>query len=192
MTFLCYPVFFVLFFKVDKIELPGRTFLSVPGYDEKVEFGVLVSFAYQVADSEEKLIVATTRVETMLGDTAVAVHPADERYKHLHGKYVVHPFCNRKLPIVADEFVEKEFGTGAVKITPAHDPNDFEVGKRHNLPFITILDDNGIIQQGYGKFTVSSVMFKLSLNGTSAEILDNDSITIISSCFKNNAHGCRL
>lgn len=97
-------------------------------------------------------------METMLGDTAVAVHPDDERYKHLHGKFVVHPFCDRKLPIVCDEFVEREFGTGAVKITPAHDPNDFEVGQRHKLPFITIFDDNGVIQGDYGKFTVSSLI----------------------------------
>lgn len=144
---------------MDKIELPGRTFLSVPGYTEKVEFGVLVSFAYQVADSDEKLIVATTRVETMLGDTAVAVHPEDERYKHLHGKFVVHPFCNRRMPIVADEFVERDFGTGAVKITPAHDPNDYEVGKRHDLPFITIFDDNGVVIGDYGKFAVSIFSF---------------------------------
>ncbi|CAG9840462.1 unnamed protein product [Diabrotica balteata] len=139
--------------EVDKVELPGRTFLSVPGYDEKVEFGVLVHFAYQVEGSEEKLIVATTRVETMLGDTAVAVHPDDERYTHLHGKYVIHPFCDRKLPIVVDDFVELGFGTGAVKITPAHDPNDYEVGKRHNLPFINIFDDEGLIVGDYGKFT---------------------------------------
>ncbi|XP_017772804.1 PREDICTED: valine--tRNA ligase [Nicrophorus vespilloides] len=139
--------------EVDKIEIPGRTFLSIPGYDEKVEFGVLVSFAYQVTDSDEKIIVATTRVETMLGDTAVAVHPDDERYKHLHGKFVVHPFCNRKIPIVTDSFVERDFGTGAVKITPAHDPNDYEVGQRNNLPFITMLDDNGIVIGDYGKFT---------------------------------------
>ncbi|XP_050518605.1 valine--tRNA ligase [Diabrotica virgifera virgifera] len=139
--------------EVDKVELPGRTFLSVPGYDEKVEFGVLVHFAYQVEGSDEKLIVATTRVETMLGDTAVAVHPDDERYTHLHGKYVTHPFCDRKLPIVVDDFVELGFGTGAVKITPAHDPNDYEVGKRHNLPFINIFDDEAIIVGDYGKFT---------------------------------------
>ncbi|CAH0546633.1 unnamed protein product [Brassicogethes aeneus] len=139
--------------EVDKVELPGRTFLSVPGYDEKVEFGVLVHFAYQVIGSDEKLIVATTRVETMLGDTAVAVHPNDERYKHLHGKFVSHPFCDRKIPIVVDDFVELGFGTGAVKITPAHDPNDYEVGKRHDLPFITIFNDEGIIIGDYGKFT---------------------------------------
>ncbi|XP_044258532.1 valine--tRNA ligase [Tribolium madens] len=139
--------------EVDKIEIPGRTFLSVPGYDEKIEFGVLVSFAYKIDGSDEIIVVATTRIETMLGDTAVAVHPEDARYKHLHGKQVIHPFCDRKLPIVLDEFVERDFGTGAVKITPAHDPNDYEVGKRHNLPFITIFDDKGYICGDYGKFT---------------------------------------
>ncbi|KAJ8937758.1 hypothetical protein NQ318_006621 [Aromia moschata] len=139
--------------EVDKVELPGRTLLSVPGYDEKIEFGVLVHFAYQVEGSDDKLIVATTRVETMLGDTAVAVHPDDDRYTHLHGKFVRHPFCDRKLPIIVDDFVELGFGTGAVKITPAHDPNDYEVGKRHNLPFITIFDDEGNIVGDYGKFT---------------------------------------
>ncbi|KAJ9598284.1 hypothetical protein L9F63_011024 [Diploptera punctata] len=128
--------------EVDKIELPGRTLLSIPSYEEKIEFG-----------SDEEIIVATTRVETMLGDTAVAVHPGDTRYKHLHGKFVIHPFCDRKLPIVCDEFVDREFGTGAVKITPAHDPNDYEVGKRHKLPFITILTDDGFITEGYGKFS---------------------------------------
>ncbi|XP_018335932.1 valine--tRNA ligase [Agrilus planipennis] len=139
--------------EVDKIELPGRTFLSIPGYSEKVEFGVLVSFAYIVEGSDERLVVATTRIETMLGDTAVAVHPEDDRYKHLHGKYVIHPFCDRRIPIVADDFVDKEFGTGAVKITPAHDPNDYEVGLRHKLPFVTIFDDDGNIIGDYGKFT---------------------------------------
>ncbi|XP_066148110.1 valine--tRNA ligase [Euwallacea fornicatus] len=139
--------------EVDKVELPGRTFLSVPGYEEKIEFGVLVHFAYEVEGTKEKVIVATTRIETMLGDTAIAVHPNDERYKHLHGKFVTHPFCDRKLPIILDDFVELEFGTGVVKITPAHDPNDYEVGKRHNLPFITIFDDEGNIIGDYGKFT---------------------------------------
>lgn len=139
--------------EVDKVEVSGRTFLSIPGYTDKVEFGVLVSFAYRVEGSDEEIVVATTRIETMLGDTAVAVHPNDERYKHLHGKFVVHPFCDRKLPIVTDDFVEREFGTGAVKITPAHDPNDYEVGKRHNLPFITIFDDDGNIIGDYGRFT---------------------------------------
>lgn len=92
--------------------MDGRTLLSVPGYEEKVEFGVLVSFAYKVEGSEEEVVVATTRVETMLGDTAVAVHPEDPRYKPLHGKVVIHPFSDRKLPIVCDDYVDREFGTG--------------------------------------------------------------------------------
>ncbi|KAK2580346.1 hypothetical protein KPH14_001243 [Odynerus spinipes] len=138
--------------EVDKVELTGRTLLSIPGYKDKVEFGVLVFFAYEIEDSTDKIIVATTRIETMLGDTAIAVHPKDARYIQHIGKYVKHPFCNRKIPILADEFVEIEFGTGAVKITPAHDPNDYEVGKRHNLPFITIFDDDGNIIGDYGKF----------------------------------------
>ncbi|XP_064457490.1 valine--tRNA ligase-like [Ornithodoros turicata] len=139
--------------EVDKRELTGRTLLPVPGYTEKVEFGVLVSFAYPVEGSDEEIVVATTRIETMLGDTAVAVHPEDARYKHLHGKNVIHPFCDRKLPIVCDDFVDMQFGTGAVKITPAHDHNDYEVGKRHNLPFITMIDDNGNICSGCGPFS---------------------------------------
>jgi len=102
--------------EVDKVELPGRTLLSIPGYEEKVEFGVLVKFAYRVvggaAGPDGEVVVATTRVETMLGDTAVAVHPEDPRYKHLHGKTLEHPFCSRKIPVVCDEFVDREFGSG--------------------------------------------------------------------------------
>jgi len=139
--------------EVDKVELPGKTLMSVPGYKEKVEFGVIISFAYKVEGSSEEIVVATTRIETMLGDTAVAVHPEDDRYKHLVGKNVIHPFSDRKLPIIADTFVEREFGTGAVKITPAHDPNDYECGKRNNLPFITIFTDDGLVSPGCGKFS---------------------------------------
>lgn len=113
---MAYNIYFIvnnsILLQVDKIELSGRTLLSVPSYKEKVEFGVLVSFAYTVEGGEDEVVVATTRVETMLGDTAVAVHPEDTRYKHLHGKFVVHPFCDRKLPIVCDNFVDREFGTG--------------------------------------------------------------------------------
>lgn len=94
------------------MELTGKTLLSIPGYTEKIEFGVLVSFAYEVEGTEEKVVVATTRIETMLGDVAVAVHPNDSRYTHLIGKFVKHPFCDRKIPILADDFVEMEFGTG--------------------------------------------------------------------------------
>ena len=100
----------------------------------------------------EFLTFATTRPETMLGDTAVAVHPDDERYKHLHGKKVMLPLINREIPIVVDSYVDMEFGTGVVKITPAHDPIDFEVGKRHNLPEINIMNDDATINANGGKF----------------------------------------
>lgn len=97
---------------------------------------------YPVKDSSEYIVVATTRPETMLGDTAVAVNPDDDRYKHLIGKTIVLPLMNREIPIITDSYVEKDFGTGAVKITPAHDPNDFEVGQRHGLPIIKVMNDD--------------------------------------------------
>ncbi|KOG99587.1 valine--tRNA ligase [Saccharomyces eubayanus] len=137
--------------EVENKDVKCRTLLSVPGYDEKVEFGVLTSFAYPVVDSDEKLIIATTRPETLFGDTAVAVHPDDDRYKHLHGKFIQHPFLPRKLPIITDkEAVDMEFGTGAVKITPAHDQNDYNTGKRHNLEFINIFTDDGLLNEECG------------------------------------------
>ncbi|WP_063007082.1 valine--tRNA ligase [Nocardia kruczakiae] len=112
---------------------------------EDVE-GELVSLRYgSLNDDEPHVIVATTRVETMLGDTAVAVHPEDERYRALIGTTVYHPITGRQIPIVADDYVDPEFGSGAVKITPAHDPNDFEIGLRHNLPMPTIMDKTGKI-----------------------------------------------
>eukprot|EP00271_Cylindrocystis_brebissonii_P006439 TRINITY_DN19235_c0_g2_i1.p1 TRINITY_DN19235_c0_g2~~TRINITY_DN19235_c0_g2_i1.p1 ORF type:complete len:1187 (-),score=295.38 TRINITY_DN19235_c0_g2_i1:219-3779(-) len=153
--------------EVDYKELTGQTLLRVPGYDEPVEFGAITSFAYPLQKGEgndgapigpgtgsgrEEIVVATTRPETMLGDTAVAVHPLDERYKHLHGKFAVHPFNGRVIPIICDaELVKMEFGTGAVKITPAHDPNDFATGKRHNLEFINVLTDDGRINSAGGQ-----------------------------------------
>ncbi|KAF7289070.1 hypothetical protein HMN09_01355200 [Mycena chlorophos] len=140
--------------EVDQKQLTGRTLLNVPGYDmkERFEFGVLVSFAYPIEGSDEKIIVATTRPETMLGDTAVAVHPNDSRYAHLKGKFAKHPFIpDRRMPIVFDEMVEMEFGTGAVKITPAHDPNDYDVGMRHKLEFINILNDDGTFNDNAGE-----------------------------------------
>ena len=105
--------------------------------------GELVSIRYGSLD--DGIVVATTRAETMLGDTAVAVHPADERYAHLVGTSVELPLTGRMIPIVADEHVDPEFGTGAVKVTPAHDPNDFEIGQRHSLPAMTIMDERGVI-----------------------------------------------
>ncbi|MHC5902699.1 valine--tRNA ligase [Streptomyces sp. S6] len=115
--------------------------------DIEVEYqedaGELVSIRY--GEGEDSLVVATTRAETMLGDTAVAVHPDDERYRHLVGKRIKLPLTDRTIPVVADTHVDPEFGTGAVKVTPAHDPNDFEIGRRHDLPNMTIMDEHGII-----------------------------------------------
>src|SRR5271167_3693249 len=103
--------------------------------------GKLYEIRYPVVGSNEFITVATTRPETMLGDTAIAVNPTDARYTHLHGKHVILPLMNREIPIIADELAQPEFGTGAVKVTPAHDPNDFEAGKRHNLPQIEVIDE---------------------------------------------------
>ena len=111
----------------------------------KEENGFLWHIKYQVADSEEILIVATTRPETMLGDSAVAVHPEDQRYQHLVGKFINLPLSDRKIPIIADDYVDMEFGTGCVKITPAHDFNDYEIGQRHKLEIINVLTDNASI-----------------------------------------------
>ncbi|GAA2372778.1 valyl-tRNA synthetase [Gordonia sihwensis NBRC 108236] len=113
---------------------------------EDVE-GELVSFRYgSLDDAEPHIVVATTRMETMLGDTAIAVHPDDERYRDLIGVELDHPFLDRKIPVIADDYVDPEFGSGAVKITPAHDPNDFAIGQRHHLPMITIMDETARIE----------------------------------------------
>ncbi|KAG6041163.1 hypothetical protein E4U41_005801 [Claviceps citrina] len=139
--------------EVDNEELSGRTLLTVPGYDKKVEFGILVHFKYPIENSEETLEVATTRPETILGDSGIAVHPQDPRYSHLVGKFAIHPFIEgRRLPIVADTYVDREFGTGAVKLTPAHDPNDFKLGMTHNLEFINIFTDDGLINENGGPY----------------------------------------
>ena len=107
---------------------------------------------YPLSDGSGYIELATPRPETMLGDTAVAVHPDDERYKALVGKTVILPLVNKEIPIIADSYVEQDFGTGVVKITPAHDPNDFEVGLRHNLPVINVMDDGGVINENGGKY----------------------------------------
>lgn len=109
--------------------------MKVPGYERVVEFGALWDFAYKIKGTDKEIVVSTTRLETMLGDVAVAVNSTDERYISLVGKEIEHPFIkNRKMMIITDDtLVDKNFGTGAVKITPAHDQNDYECGKRHNL-----------------------------------------------------------
>ncbi len=124
--------------------------------DAEVEYsemdGHFWHIRYPVKDSDEYVVIATTRPETMMGDTAVAVHPDDERYQHLVGKTLILPIINREIPVIADEYVERDFGTGCVKITPCHDPNDFEVGKRHNLEEILVIDEHGCINENGGKY----------------------------------------
>ncbi|KAL1958037.1 hypothetical protein VTO42DRAFT_5249 [Malbranchea cinnamomea] len=138
--------------EVENKDLEGRTLLDVPGYSRKVEFGVLTHFCYEIDGTGERIQVATTRPETMLGDTGIAVHPNDKRYQHLIGKFARHPFVDRLLPIIGDENVDPEFGTGAVKVTPAHDFKDFVRGQEHNLEFISIMNDDGTFNENAGPF----------------------------------------
>jgi valyl-tRNA synthetase len=120
--------------------------------DQKEVNGNLWHFRYPLSDGSGYVEVATTRPETMLGDTAVAVNPGDERYKHLIGKTLTLPIMQREIPVIADELVDATFGTGCVKVTPAHDPNDFQMGKRHNLPFINIMNKDGTLNENAGEF----------------------------------------
>ncbi|MEG2118276.1 MAG: valine--tRNA ligase, partial [Clostridia bacterium] len=124
--------------------------------DAEVEYseqeGNFWHIKYPVKGSDEFVVIATTRPETLLGDTAVAVNPSDERYSHLVGKTLILPLVGREIPVIADEYVDKEFGTGCVKITPAHDPNDFLVGERHNLEQIRVMNDDATINRFGGKY----------------------------------------
>ena len=129
-----------------------KTSLSDAEVEHEEQEGHFWHIKYPIVGTDRFLEIATTRPETMLGDTAIAVHPDDERYKDLIGKNVILPLVGREIPIVADYYVDKEFGTGAVKITPAHDPNDFEVGKRHNLEEINIMNDDATINEKGGKY----------------------------------------
>lgn len=145
----------------------AKTALSNEEVDHVEREGELVYFAYKVKGSDDEIVVATTRPETMLGDTAVAVNPHDERYKHLIGKDLIHPFISsRVFKVIADDYVDKEFGSGAVKITPAHDPNDFLMGERHKLSMITIFDldghinDQGLEFSGLDRFVARKAVKK--------------------------------
>ncbi|MEY8495388.1 valine--tRNA ligase [Lachnospiraceae bacterium 29-91] len=129
-----------------------KTSLSDAEVEHEEQGGHFWHIKYPIVGTEDFLEIATTRPETMLGDTAIAVHPEDERYKDIIGKHVMLPLVNREIPIVADYYVDKEFGTGAVKITPAHDPNDFEVGKRNNLEEINIMNDDATINERGGRY----------------------------------------
>ncbi len=129
-----------------------RTSISDAEVEYSEKDGSFWHLRYPLSDGSGYVELATTRPETMLGDTAVAVHPDDPRYQHLIGKTVILPLVGREIPIVADTYVEQDFGTGVVKITPAHDPNDFEVGLRHNLPVINIMDESGVINEQGGQY----------------------------------------
>jgi valyl-tRNA synthetase len=132
---------------------PGlQTAVSDLEVEYSQEPGKLYYFRYRIDGSDEYIPVATTRPETILGDSAVAVHPEDERFMNLVGKKAVVPMLGRKIPVIADEYVDREFGTGALKITPAHDPNDYEIGTRHNLEFINVLDQDATINENGGPY----------------------------------------
>ena len=130
-----------------------QTSISDAEVEHQEQDGHFWHINYPIAGTTDEFVeIATTRPETMLGDMAVAVHPDDERYRHLIGKTVILPIVNREIPVVADEYVDMEFGTGVVKITPAHDPNDFEVGKRHDLPMINVMNDDATINENGGEY----------------------------------------
>ncbi len=154
--------------------------------DAEIEFeeqeGHFWHIKYPIVGTDEFLEIATTRPETMLGDTAVAVNPKDTRYTHLVGKTIMLPLVNREIPIIADDYVDIEFGTGAVKITPAHDPNDYQVGKRHNLPEIVVLNENAAICEGYGKY---SGLDRYDARKVMVEDLDNAGLLVK---IKDHAH----
>ncbi|KAM3968691.1 valyl-tRNA synthetase, mitochondrial [Aphomia sociella] len=137
--------------EVENITISEPVDMVLPGYDKPVKFGLIYDFAYKIFDSNEEIVVSTTMPETMLGDTAIAVHPNDDRYRHLIGKRAHHPFRNDTIPIISDDFVDIKFGTGAVKITPAHSKVDYEIGKHHNLPLLQVIGEDGLIQNS-GKF----------------------------------------
>lgn len=129
-----------------------KTSLSDAEVDHEETAGNFYHVAYKVKGSDETMEIATTRPETILGDTAVAVHPEDERYRHMIGKTLILPIIGRELPVIADDYVDMEFGTGVVKITPAHDPNDFEVGERHGLPRLMVMNEDGTMNEEAGKY----------------------------------------
>lgn len=167
--------------EVDYIELDKRKRLDMPGYDKPVLFGAIWEFAYKLVGSDEEIVVATTRPETMLGDTAIAVHPQDPNNNHFIGKKAKHPFLDREIPIIGDEVLVKiGFGTGAVKITPSHSPEDYECGKRHNLQFINIMNDDGTINENGGEFAGmhrwavrEKIIIRLKELGLFKEVKDN-------------------
>ncbi|KAK9886784.1 hypothetical protein WA026_018437 [Henosepilachna vigintioctopunctata] len=153
--------------EVDHLEVDGSTEIKVPGYETPVIFGRMVYFAYKICGSSDEIVVATTRPETIMGDVAVAVHPNDDRYSKFIGKKVFHPFRIEEIPIIADDSVDMDYGTGAVKVTPAHDHADLAVAKRHSLPILQVFDDEGKLTniskdfQGLPRFEVRTLAIDL-------------------------------
>ena len=166
----------------------GTAFADIE-VDYEEEKGHLWHIRYPLTDGSGEVVVATTRPETMLGDTAVAVNPSDKRYTKLIGKTVKLPLTNREIPVIADDFVDLEFGTGAVKITPAHDPNDFEAGKRHDLPFISVIDQEGKminVPEKYRGLEVGNARKQVvkDLGGEAAIALVEDYAHSVGHCYK--------
>ncbi|KAM4641094.1 valine--tRNA ligase, mitochondrial [Discoglossus pictus] len=138
--------------EVESQQLTGKTYLSIPGYQRKVPFGLLFTFAYSTEDGDDEIMVATTRPETMLGDTAVAVHPDDPRYLKFHGKRLRHPFSGQLIPVVTHDLVNPEFGTGAVKVTPGHSLVDFEMAQSLALPSMSVIGEDGTMTRLCGEW----------------------------------------
>ncbi|XP_015907219.1 valine--tRNA ligase [Parasteatoda tepidariorum] len=138
--------------EVDHIEVLGKTRIRIPSLKDPIHLGLMDYFYYPVLDSDEKILIATTRLETMLGDSAIAVNPDDKRYSHLIGKFIRHPYTEENLPIIADESINKEFGTGVMKVTPAHDFQDFDLGLKHKLKFTDVFEDNGTVSADIENF----------------------------------------
>ncbi|XP_012528104.2 valine--tRNA ligase, mitochondrial isoform X3 [Monomorium pharaonis] len=178
--------------EVEDLVVNGKTRLQLPGYDTKITVGQLIKLAYPIRDSKEELIVATTRPETIFGDVAIAVHPNDERYSRYIGRHILHPIRETFIPIIADSSVKREFGTGAVKITPAHDRLDYDIGKRHGLPVISVIDEDGNMTdackgfKGVPRFiTRRRLMDQLSARGIVRGVEDNHQM-ILPLCSRTN------
>ena len=164
-----------------------KTALSDAEVEYSEQEGHFWHIKYPIKDSDGYVEIATTRPETLLGDTAVAVNPDDERYKDLVGKMLILPLVGREIPVIADEYVDKEFGTGCVKITPAHDPNDFEVGKRHGLEEIKVLNDDATINQYGGKY---QGMDRYEARKAIVEDLDSQGLLVKVEPHVHNVGGC--
>ena len=150
--------------EVKHLQIDGRTDLSIPGFDEKVTFGLMHKVKYPIEGSNEAIQVATTRLETIFGDVAVAVHPSDSRYLNFIGKRVINPLTDELIPVIANKLVDPTKGTGALKVTPAHDPIDYQIGLEHDLPLIDIFDSQGNVKckqklfNGLNRFTAKTLV----------------------------------